>query len=306
MSQVESDSNVEIWKIKKLLKGLESARGNGTSMISLILPAGYQISRAVQMLTDEYGTATNIKSRVNRQSVMDAIVSTQTRLKLHTKSPKNGLAIFCGSIVTDDGKEKKFTIDFEPFKPINRSVYMRDNRFHTEALQSVLELDAKFGFIVMDGIGTLFGTLSGNTREILYKFTVDLPKKHRRGGQFSVRFSRLRDERRHNYVTKVAELAVQMFIANDRVNAEGIIMAGSADFKNELAQCEMLDPRLKLKILKIVDVCYGGENGFNQAIDLSAEVLSNVKFVQEKKLNQKYFDEISQDSGKYCYGLTIL
>lgn len=38
--------------------------------------------------------------------------------------------------------------------------------------------DNKFGFIVMDGNGALFGTLSGNTREVLHKFTVDLPKKH--------------------------------------------------------------------------------------------------------------------------------
>jgi peptide chain release factor subunit 1 len=50
-------------------------------------------------------------------------------------------------------------------------------------------------------------------------------------------------------------------------------------------------------------VSYGGENGFNQAIELSADTLSNVKFVQEKKLIQKYFDEISQDSGKYCFGV---
>lgn len=28
----------------------------------------------------------------------------------------------------------------------------------------------------------------------------------------------------------------------------------------------------------------GGENGFNQAIELSAETLANVKFVQEKRL----------------------
>jgi peptide chain release factor subunit 1 len=42
---------------------------------------------------------------------------------------------------------------------------------------------------------------------------------------------------------------------------------------------------------------------FFKAIDLSAESLANVKFVQEKKLIQKYFDEISQDSGKYCYGI---
>lgn len=31
--------------------------------------------------------------------------------------------------------------------------------------------------------------------------------------------------------------------------------------------------------------------------------MANVKFVQEKRLIQKYFDEISQDSGKYCYGI---
>jgi peptide chain release factor subunit 1 len=40
-----------------------------------------------------------------------------------------------------------------------------------------------------------------------------------------------------------------------------------------------------------------------QAIELASEALSNVKFVQEKKLIQKYFDEISQDTGKYCFGI---
>lgn len=34
----DTDKNIEIWKIKKLIKALESARGNGTSMISLIMP----------------------------------------------------------------------------------------------------------------------------------------------------------------------------------------------------------------------------------------------------------------------------
>ena len=63
---------------------------------------------------------------------------------------------------------------------------------------------ARYGFIVMDGNGSLFGTLSGNTREVLHKFTVDLPKKHGRGGQSALRFARLRMEKRHNYVRKVS------------------------------------------------------------------------------------------------------
>lgn len=155
----------------------------------------------------------------------------------------------------------------------------------------------------MDGNGTLFGTLSGNTRDVVHKFTVDLPKKHGRGGQSALRFSRLRDEKRHNYVRKVAEHAVQHFITNDKVNVSGLVLAGSADFKTELSQSDIFDPRLAAKVIKIVDVSYGGENGFNQAIELAAESLANVKFVQEKKLIQKYFDEISLDSGKYCFGI---
>ena len=123
--------------------------------------------------------------------------------------------------------------------------------------------EARFGFIIMDGMGTLYGTVQvreslcsivrgrctvleleqaavqclklyaryrcfecpvgssqphlhrfllplsfslwpqGNTRDVLHKFSVDLPKKHGRGGQSSVRFARLRVEKRHNYMRKV-------------------------------------------------------------------------------------------------------
>ncbi|KAF8745004.1 hypothetical protein AX14_012011 [Amanita brunnescens Koide BX004] len=303
MSQDIAEQNIQMWKIKKLIKSLDAARGAGTSMISLIIPPKDQISRASAMLTQEYGTASNIKSRVNRLSVLAAITSTQQRLKLYSRVPPNGLVLFVGTILTDEGKEKKVSFDFEPHKPINTSLYLCDNKFHTEALSELLESDQKFGFIVMDGNGTLFGTLAGNTREVIHKFTVDLPKKHGRGGQSALRFSRLRDEKRHNYVRKVAELAVQHFITNDKVNVAGLVLAGSADFKTELSQSDMFDQRLAAKIIKVVDVSYGGENGFNQAIELAAESLSNVKFVQEKKLIQRYFDEISQDTGKYCFGI---
>lgn len=49
-------------------------------------------------------------------------------------------------------------------------------------------------------------------------------------------------EKRHNYVRKVAEVATQLFITNDKPNISGLILAGSADFKTELAQSDMFDP----------------------------------------------------------------
>lgn len=303
IEETDAEKNIQIWKVKKLIKNLELARGNGTSMISLIVPPKGQISFIQKMLTDEYGTASNIKSRVNRLSVLSAITSTQQKLKLYNRVPPNGLVVYCGDVITEEGKEKKLNIDFEPFKPINTSLYLCDNKFHTEALSELLAADDTFGFIIMDGNGALFGTLSGNTRNVLYKFTVDLPKKHGRGGQSAVRFSRLREEKRHNYVRKVAEVAVQNFISADKVNVTGLILAGSADFKTELSKSDLFDGRLQSKIVKIVDISYGGENGFNQAIELSAEALANVKFIQEKRLITQYFDEISMDSGKFCYGV---
>ncbi|KAG0713121.1 Eukaryotic peptide chain release factor subunit 1 [Chionoecetes opilio] len=288
-----ADRNVEIWKIKKLIKSLEMARGNGTSMISLIIPPKDQIARVSKMLADEFGTASNIKSRVNRLSVLSAITSVQQRLKLYTKVPPNGLVIYCGTIVTEEGKEKKVNIDFEPFKPINTSLYLCDNK----ALSALLADDNKFGFIVMDGNGALFGTLQGNTREVLHKFNVDLPKKH--GEKNTETFAQSLTLETQN----VAETAVQLFISNDKPNIAGLVLAGSADFKTELSQSDMFDPRLQGKVIKLVDVSYGGENGFNQAIELAAESLANVKFIQEKKLIAKYFEEISQDTGKYCFGV---
>ena len=45
----DAEKNIEIWKVKKLIKRLEEARGNGTSMISLIIPPKDQVSRAAKV-----------------------------------------------------------------------------------------------------------------------------------------------------------------------------------------------------------------------------------------------------------------
>jgi len=303
MSGQNMNTAIEQWKIRRMIKNLNNARGAGTSMISLIIPPKDQIARVNKMLTEEYGTASNIKSRVNRLSVLGAITSAQQRLKLYNRTPNNGLIIYVGTILNEDGKEKKVSFDFEPFKPINTSLYLCDNRFHTEDLKELLEDDDRWGFLIMDGNGSLYGTLQGNTREVLHKFSVQLPKKHGRGGQSSMRFARLRLEKRAIYVRKVGEIMTQVFITNDKANVKGVVLAGSAEFKDVFSQSDWFDPRLAAIHIATVDVAYGGENGFNQAIELAGETLKNVKFIQEKKLIGQFFEEIAQDTGKFCFGV---
>ena len=302
----EKEQEILQWRIKKIIKRLNEAKGNGTSMISLVIPPGDQISRVSKMLTDEAGTASNIKSRVNKQSVLGAITSAQQKLKQYNKVPPTGLVIYCGEVVNEQGKPKKLVMGIEPFKPVNTSLYMCDNHFHTEALSSLLESDSTFGFIVMDGSCTLFGTLSGNNRVVKQIIYVDLPKKHGRGGQSALRFARLRLEKRHNYLRKVTELATQHFITNDVPNVKGLVLAGLSLFKNDLNKSDLFDPRLAKIVVAIVDVAYGGENGFSQAIDLASESLLNVRYVAEQKLLSKLFEEIDKDTGKYCYGVNDL
>ncbi len=300
----DEDKHIQMWKIKRLIRNLDECTGNGSSMVSLIIPPKDQLTRVNQMLNTEMGTAQNIKSTKTRQTVTTAITSTREKLKLYKTTPSNGLVVFCGQILMDDGKnEKKYTIDFEPFRAINQFVYRCDTKFHTDALQSLLQDSDKFGFIIVDGNGVVYATLQGSTREIQQKISVELPQKHNKGGQSSVRFARIAEEKRGVYLKKVAELATANFITDDKCNVTGIVLAGCAEFKNKLYDSQEFDPRLKKQIIKIVDVAYGGENGLNQAIQLSSDALANVKFVAEKKLISKFFEDIALDTGMIVFGV---
>lgn len=56
---------------------------------------------------------------------------------------------------------------------------------------------------------------------------------------------------------QVAETATTCFITADRPNVSGLVLAGSADFKNELSTSDMFDQRLSGIVLAVVDVSYG-------------------------------------------------
>jgi len=181
-------------------------------------------------------------------------------------------------------------------------MYKCDSRFHTEILRQQLDDQTTFGFIVVDGHTASFHTLTGDARQTLLKIEVDLPKKHGRGGQSKNRFARIREEKRGWYTTKVAALSVQNFIdpVTSLPSVHGLVIAGLANLKDDVQR--KLDPRLSKIVLSVVDVQYGGEAGFYQAVGLTQTCLSDVKIVQEQKVLARFFDEIARD-GLYCYGV---
>ncbi len=301
-SSSKEDEQIQQWKLKQLIARLDATKGAGTSMISLIIRPGEQVSKMTRMLTEEYGAASNIKSRVNRLSVQSAIQSALQRLKHYNQAPPNGLVVFCGTGSLDGAKERKIAIDFEPFRPVNTALYTCGDAFDTSYLKTLLVSNETYGFVVIDGNGTLFGTLTGDSKRVLGSVTANLPKKQRKGGQSAQRYGRIRLERRQAYIKRVAELCTQMFISDNAPNVSGLVLAGLAELKTELRDSDVFDKRLRPLVVKMVDVSYGGQQGFKQAIELASDTLGNIKLVKEQKVLGQYFSEIKKDTGKYVYG----
>eukprot|EP01080_Neovahlkampfia_damariscottae_P004022 gene4022-7278_t len=278
-----------------MLETLENAEGTSgaTSVVSLLIsPTGSTIQMASQ-LSDKLSTV----------DLKTAMTSTIGLLKGYKKPPKNGLAIFCG-LVELEGKEKKIALAFEPMLPIKSGFYLCDNRFHVESLQTQLKSSEKsYGFIICNGDGTLFGKVNGGAKEIiLHLKDPNLPRKHNKGGQSATRFARITQEARHVYLKKVSESASKVFIKNDVPNVACIFLAGCGPLKYKLLP--YLDKRVQ-KIIseKILDTSYGGELGFQLAIDMASQSIENHKYNFEIDLINDFMKEIALNTSKVIFGV---
>ena len=66
-------------------------------MISLHIPGKTNLPLTIKRLNNEYGTASNIKCRTNRQSVQIALKSAIQCLKNIKTLTENGVAVFTAS-----------------------------------------------------------------------------------------------------------------------------------------------------------------------------------------------------------------
>jgi peptide chain release factor subunit 1 len=303
------DTAIEQWKLRRTIQYLSSLRGRGTSLVTMVVPAQSQLSRTTKLLTDEYGLSSCIKSSQTRHNVQQALSSAQGRLRLYTQNtlPANGLVLYTGIVYDDEQhRETKISMCIEPIHPLQHGLYRCEGHFLTDFLQQQLmdnvnDFNARrYGIIVIDGNGTLFARLDqqqGTT--ILKRFQVTLPKKHGRGGQSASRFERLRREAIHNYLSKVAENAKSVFLNNQQhglVNVDGFIISGSANLKQDLVKSELLGQQIQTKILRVVDVSYGSDNGLQETLRLCADLFADLKLTQERQLLEDVFCQIKLSS----------
>jgi len=294
-------TSLELFRLRRTLTSLADKEGRGTELVSLYVPSGKQISDVINMLRDEYGTASNIKSTTTRKNVQDAIVKVQQRLKLFKEAPENGLVIFCGAIPQNGaGSERIETYVIIPPEPIHIYLYRCDARFHTEHLQELLREKLTFGILLIDSTEATLATLQGRRLEIVRNLTSGVPGKTRAGGQSARRYERLREMRLQEYFSRIGEHANETFLPID--NFKGLIIAGPGPTKYDFEKGDYLNYMLKDKIIDTIDTAYVEEQGVKEVMDKAPEIMRKVRYIEEKQIMQQFLYEIGHDTGMVTYG----
>ena len=292
----------ERYEFKRLLDGLRSKKGRGTELISLYIPPDKQISDVTSQLREEYGQASNIKSRVTRLSVQGSLESAMSRLKLIPKPPENGVVLFIGSVDIGANRTELFSAALEPPDPIVTYRYHCDSSFYLEPLEEMLADKRTFGLIVLDRREAAIGLLKGKYIESLKTLTSTVPGKQRKGGQSSHRFQQLRLIAIHDFYKRIGESANDAFLPIDPKDLEGILIGGPSPTKEEFVEGGFLHHELQRKVLAALDVSYTDESGLYELVDTAQEQLADLEVTQDKEIMRRFMKELVSDKGLAAYG----
>lgn len=123
------------------------------------------------------------------------------------------------------------------------------------------------GYVIINGNGYLIARgRSVEDLQIIEEKEVKNAKHHNKGGQSSLRFSRLANESDHNYITKVIEALRKHFKSEGRTTIASLIIGGTSDRKTQLQD------RLKDEWdVRVITVAFGGERGLRQCVQATNE-----------------------------------
>ncbi|MDP7260832.1 MAG: peptide chain release factor aRF-1, partial [archaeon] len=127
-----------------------------------------------------------------------------------------------------------------------------------------------------------------------------VPGKFRAGGQSAQRFERVIEGMAQDFYKKVSEAANKEF--GNIENLKGIVLGGPGPTKNDFLDAGHLRPELVKKILGIVDTGYTGKSGIDEMLHKSDDIIAESEIIQENKLLEKYFEELSKKKGLATIG----
>lgn len=176
---------------------------------------------------------------------------------------------------------------------------MCDKYFHLDPILEMFEDGISYGIVFISGDAFYIYkiTKSGNYYETkkLFGDDVAIAKKHKKGGYSAGRFSRLRLESIHNYITKVSEKVISSYLYdnNTKLLIEKLIISGPAEKKMLLSQNELIQQYFNNKMsnkLILLDTPEINDQTIYETIDI-------VKQLFDETINNKN-DDILNDIKK--------
>lgn len=287
-------------QFKKFIRELESIRGRHTELVSVYVPAGYDMIKIIQHLQQEQGTASNIKDARTRNNVIDSLEKMIRHLRIYKKTPPNGLAVFAGNNSPVDNKVTINVWSIEPPEPLNFRLYRCEQTFMLDPLKQMLEHKVVHGLIVLDKREANLGLLKGNAIEELVSLTSGIPGKAKTGGQSAQRFARIREEMTKEFFKRIAEAANKQFL--ELKELKGIIIGGPSPTKEDFFDSGYLNNELKKKVIGLKDLSYTGEFGLHELVDKSADLLKEEEITEEKAAVNSLLEMLRKDPDKVAYG----
>jgi peptide chain release factor subunit 1 len=289
------------YEFKRKLEELRSHSGRATELISLYVPPTRQIHEVVSYLRNEYSQSSNIKSKSTRKNVMAAIDSIMNRLKAFKRPPENGMVFFVGHTAIAGDQTEMVSHIIEPPEKITTFLYRCDSSFHLEPLEEMLTEKDVYGLLVIDRSEATIGFLRGKRINTVKNIQSLVPSKHGRGGQSQRRFERLIEIAAHEFFKKVGDLINDTFL--DEKELKGVLVGGPGSTKTFFIERDYLHHELKKKVIDTFDTGYTDEYGLKELMEKATESLSGIELMKEKKLLQKFLDEIRKpDGGLAVYG----
>jgi len=253
------------------------------------------------MLRQEVSLTQNVKSRTTRHNVLDALEKIINHLRVIGKTPENGLVVFCGNISEKEGQSDIELWSLEPPQPLSQKIYWCDQKFKLDPIKDMIREKEIYGLIVLDTSGADIGFLKG--KKIILQKHIDslVPGKTRKGGWSQQRYSRIREEAKHEHLKKTGEIATS--ILKQEKDLKGILIGGPGPIKEKFNEGDFLDYQLKQKVLGVVDTSYIGDQGLQELVKRSENLLQEASVVKERKLMESFFEHLQKDDGLSIYGL---
>lgn len=288
-------------RLKDLVEELDGFRGRHTELVSVYIPAGYNLNKVVEQIRNEQSTAQNIKSKTVRKNVVSALERILQHLKLYRQTPGNGLVIFSGNISEREGVADIEIFALEPPEPLKQKLYWCDQKFVLDPLKEMIREKEVYGLIVLDKSEADIGVLQGKRIKSMKHLESLVPGKTDKGGWSQARYARVREGLLHDFMKKVGDIASQQF--SELKDMKGIIVGGPGPVKDKFIDGKFLRYDFQKKVISVVDTSYTGEYGLEEAVNRSEEALKEASVMKEKKLLGRFFNELGKDSGLSVYGL---